>query len=94
MKYMRVELILLARKANVLPLYQYSRKEGSFRAGSHAHGLPTKKEQMVLLTGLEPVRSREHGILSPRRLPILPQEHINARLSGPPVLGKTMNSTL
>ena len=32
---------------------------------------------MVLLTGLEPVRSRPRGILSPLCLPIPPQQHIS-----------------
>ena len=31
---------------------------------------------MVLLTGLEPVRCHQQGILSPRCLPFPPQEHI------------------
>lgn len=31
---------------------------------------------MVLLTGLEPVRCYQQGILSPRCLPFPPQEHI------------------
>ena len=57
--------------------YTYIQNLIKAKCSKPAYLLGLKHLIQLLVTGIEPVRCRHHGILSPARLPVPPHQHIS-----------------